>query len=138
MTVKIRETGETVDLSIIDPKTGVNYIADFVGNTEAFNREFAEYDHDNDYYIADEADVAWWQAVIEVHEHAGYVLAAMDDTFDNDDYEAINRDLQDVMSGDLDVFATPADFDDWFREELDGYGYTMTIYSDGSIGFDKA
>jgi len=137
MTVKIRETDEMVELGIIDPKSGCNYIADFVGNTGAFDREFAEYDDDEECYIADAVDVEWWQDVIAVHEHVGYVIDAMDDPISYEDSVTIQQIVQDVMSGDLDYFGTPEEFDIWFADELADYDYTMTIHSDGSIGFGK-
>jgi hypothetical protein len=137
MTVKIRETGEIIELGIIDPKTECNYVKDFVGNTGAFDREFAEYDDDTGCYVADEADVKWWQNVIAVHEHVGYVIDAIDDSISGEESATIQQIVEDAMSGDLDYFATPEEFDAWFADELADYGYTMTLYSDGSIGFGK-
>jgi hypothetical protein len=137
MTVQIRETGEIIELSLIDPKTGCDYVEDFIGNTGAFNREFAVYDADNDCYIAYDDDVEWWQTVISVHAHVDSVIAAIGDPISHDDIIEIQQIVMEMMSGDMDYFRSPEEFDVWLSDELAAYGYTMTIYSDGSIGFSE-
>lgn len=44
----IIETKKTEELTLIDPKSGVDYISDYIGNTGAFlsGREFAKYDEE--------------------------------------------------------------------------------------------
>jgi hypothetical protein len=137
MRVKIKETGEIVELSLIDPKTGCDCVEDFIGNAGAFNREFSVYDADNDCYIAYNDDVEWWQTVISVHDHVASVIDAIGDPVIDDDVTSIQETVREMMSGDLDYFGTPEEFDIWFADELAAYDYTMTIHSDGSIGFSK-
>lgn len=92
MLVKVRETGKVVELSIVDAKTGVNWVADLIGNAGAtIDGQFApveyhdpssdEYDVNapEHHYIADAATVAWWQEYIadtEATESESKALAA--------------------------------------------------------------
>lgn len=46
-------------LSIIDPKTGIDYIQDFIGNTGALIDGQFNYD-DQDVYICDQNTFDWW------------------------------------------------------------------------------
>jgi hypothetical protein len=47
-------------LSIIDPKTGIDYIQDFIGNTGALIDGQFNYDDDQDVYICDQNTFDWW------------------------------------------------------------------------------
>ena len=62
MKLYIKETGAIETLSIIDPKTGCDYIADFIGNTGAFEREFEKTDKAD--YAIRRIDYAWWAKVV--------------------------------------------------------------------------
>lgn len=136
MRVKIKETGEIKDLGIIDPKTGVNYVADFIGNTGALGKEFL-YNEDEEYYEALQDDVEWWENVIEAHEHIDDVLMVMSEDLPEEIYDDIHDRVQDSLSQDLDYWYCPGAFDAWLNETMteNGYGYELKIYSDGSIGF---
>lgn len=57
MQVIIKETNQVATLSLIDNKTGVNYAADYIGNTGAFDREFERVG--DDWYISQD-DYDWW------------------------------------------------------------------------------
>lgn len=64
MKLYIKETGKIETLSIIDPKTGCDYIFDFVGNTGAFDREFKKTDNENVDFAISQADYNWWEKVV--------------------------------------------------------------------------
>jgi len=73
--IKIKETGLIYDLSIIDPKTGVDWISDFIGNHDGFREgEFekpADTDANYDYEI-DQGHFNWWETVINDNEALDY------------------------------------------------------------------
>lgn len=63
MKLFFKETGVIETLAIIDPRTGCDYIFDFVGNTGAFAREFEKTDENADFAIS-QADYDWWAKVV--------------------------------------------------------------------------
>ena len=63
MELFIKETGAIETLAIIDPRTGCDYIFDFMGNTGAFTREFEKTDENADFAIS-QADYDWWAKVV--------------------------------------------------------------------------
>jgi len=65
MTIKIIETVETAELSIIDPKTGIDWTADLLGNHNAL-----VYDNDNSWYIMSQDDFNWWDTLIRDYQAA--------------------------------------------------------------------
>lgn len=64
MDIIIKETGKIETLSIIDSKTGVDYIADFIGNTGALTDGQFVLDEDSNAYICDQATFDWWLDVV--------------------------------------------------------------------------
>jgi hypothetical protein len=67
MNIIIKETAATETLSIIDPKTGVDYIIDFIGNTGALRNEF-DRDEERDVFICDQETFNWWYTVVTEHQ----------------------------------------------------------------------
>jgi len=63
MNIIIKETNAPETLSIIDPKTGVDYITDFIGNTGALDRDF-EWDDDRGAYVCSQETYDWWEQVV--------------------------------------------------------------------------
>lgn len=68
MLVRIKETGETKELKIVDHKTGIEWTNDLIGNATGFS----EFDHDveNDIYMCDKETCNWWGDYIEKLDHA--------------------------------------------------------------------
>lgn len=66
MKIKIIETGKIEELNIIDPKSGVNWINDLMGNHGAL----PEYDEDSDYYLMSLNDFEWWDNLIDAYQSA--------------------------------------------------------------------
>lgn len=64
MKIIIKETSALETLSIIDPKSGVNYISDFIGNTGALIDGQFEWDEDRDAYLCSQETFDWWDAVV--------------------------------------------------------------------------
>ena len=76
MKLFFRETGAIETLAIIDPKTGCDYIFDFVGNTGAFGREFEATDENADFAIS-QADYDWWAKVVADNQALEYRIAEL-------------------------------------------------------------
>ena len=77
MKLYIKETGKIETLSIIDPKTGCDYIFDFVGNTGAFDREFEKTDNENVDFAISQADYDWWAKVVADNQALDYRIAEL-------------------------------------------------------------
>ena len=69
MKIIIKETSEIRDLSIIDPKTGCDFIADFIGNMGAFTDGQFDYDDNFDVYICDKDTFDWWDTVVTENQN---------------------------------------------------------------------
>lgn len=68
MDITIKETGESKTLSIIDPRTGVNWVQDFIGNTGALNDGQFRYDDETGSYECTQETYDWWVKVADEHE----------------------------------------------------------------------
>lgn len=68
MKIIIKETSAVETLSIIDPKSGVDYISDFIGNTGALIDGQFEWDEDHDAYVCDQEAFDWWSAVVTANQ----------------------------------------------------------------------
>lgn len=82
MQVIIKETNQVETLSLIDNKTGVNYVADYIGNTGAFDREFERVG--DDWYISQD-DFDWWDAVIAKQQQSEDLQAEYLETHSHDE-----------------------------------------------------
>ena len=77
MKLFIKETGAIETLAIIDPKTGCDYIFDFVGNTGALHREFEKTDDENADFAISQADYDWWAKVVADNQALEYRIAEL-------------------------------------------------------------
>jgi len=68
MKIIIKETSVVETLSIIDPKSGVDYISDFIGNTGALIDGQFEWDEDRDAYVCDQETFDWWDTVVTANQ----------------------------------------------------------------------
>ena len=101
LNVKIKETGDTETLSLIDPKTGCNYIADFIGNTGAFYREFERIEDENGtYYLITQDDYDWWSNVIAMQEKSDVLQVEF---LENHSYDDLLELLSKADYNDLDT-----------------------------------
>ncbi len=64
MEIRIKETNEIVELEIIDPKTNLDFIADFIGNTGSLHDGQFEYDEDTEIYTTTQENYDWWETVV--------------------------------------------------------------------------
>ena len=66
--LKIKETQETKTLSLIDPKTGVNWIADYIGNTGDMINGVLVYDAESDLYHISQDDYDYWADMVSMRD----------------------------------------------------------------------
>jgi hypothetical protein len=62
MKISIRETSAVKNLLIIDPKSGVDYIVDFIGNAGALID--GQFTWLGDHYACDNDTYIWWHHVV--------------------------------------------------------------------------
>jgi len=64
MKITIKETGETKELSLIDPKTNTDHASDFIGNHGAFVDGQFEQEKGSNAYVCSQDTFAWWDKVV--------------------------------------------------------------------------
>lgn len=105
MQVIINETGKVGILKLVDPKTGVNYVADFIGNAGALGCEFKLIDGD---YHVDQEDFDWWERVIAKQQEADNLKSEYTEEHGSEElYELLEQvsacDLEDMVNQELDL-----------------------------------
>ncbi len=113
--VKIKETNQVEELSIIDAETGCDYVGDFIGNHDALNTQFI-YDDENDVWVCDQETFEWWSQVINENQKLNYRIEEMKEKYGSD---KIHNVLQDVCC-DLENHASQANgfLDDFEKTQL--------------------
>lgn len=111
MQVIIKETNQVATLSLIDHKTGVNYVADYIGNTGAFDREFERVD--DDWYISQD-DYDWWIDVIAKQQASNNLQAEYLDTHSSDElFDLLSQitacDLEDIVNQEFELLQSALD-----------------------------
>lgn len=91
MKIIIKETSETKNLSIIDPKSGVDYTEDFIGNAGGFLYDQFKWDDENRAYWCDQATFDWWDRVVNDNQLLEYRIHELVKEHGSDAvYEAID------------------------------------------------
>jgi len=116
MKVQIKETGEIKYLGIIDRKSGVDFIKDFIGNHNGFSNW--EYNDDLEIYIVSEDDYEWWSTVIRNEED---LMDLVDELKEDhpDEWYVIDQIVSDAGNDDLEVRAlyAIANLKEYFKED---------------------
>jgi hypothetical protein len=99
VTLKNTDTGELVDIQLIDPKTGTDWSQDFFGNYSYGSEliEAKEYqDEEGDWveldydYEGDTEEVEWWVDFSDAYQEADDTLyAAIQENISSDDEETL-------------------------------------------------
>ena len=92
MEITIIETGEQEELSIIDPISGCDWTNDLLGN----HNELPEYNDDDGRYHMLQAAYDWWDELIEEYQAADNRSHEILNGLTGDDYDNMNKDLQDI------------------------------------------
>jgi len=107
MTIKINETNVIVELDLTDPRSGQNWILDFIGNTGAFNDGQFTYDDENDIYVCSQETFDWWKNIVIKYEVADELTYDFEqelknrEDLGNDYYEEFRNDLGNACCCDL-------------------------------------
>jgi hypothetical protein len=103
MKITIKDSGKAETLALIDPKTGVNWIGDFVGNTGATSDGQFVFDDDPESpsyytYLCSQDTYDWWQSIVKQQQ-------AVDDRVHGlkaeHGYEAVDAVIRSVGNADL-------------------------------------
>jgi hypothetical protein len=101
--VIINETGLQETLSIIDLRTNVDFIKDFVGNYGAFSDGQFIYDEEIDAYRCDQNTYDWWAKVISDHQNLENRIAELKEEYGSERVQDVldrvdGYDLEDLAS----------------------------------------
>lgn len=88
-------TGKTESLSIIDRKTGLDWVNDLLGNHGAPN-----YNRDEERYEMLGEDIDWWQNIIDGLNEIEDLKEQAEDILSYDDFEDLKRKLEDEGNAD--------------------------------------
>ena len=97
MEIRIKETGEIEELTIIDPKTGIDWSEDLVGDDD--NITF-----DGDHIMCDQETYDWWTDLIERYQAADNRLHEIRTGMDNDARERLGEFLEQIAGCDLENY----------------------------------
>ena len=109
MNIIIKETNVQESLEIIDPRTGINWIQDFIGNTGALSDGQFVWDDEQDAYICDQDTFDWWSKVVSdneslenrIHElsqqHGGDAVSAVVSDAANVDLEQLAASVNEAL-----------------------------------------
>jgi hypothetical protein len=85
MDVTIIETGAQEELSIIDPKTGIAWTKDLLGNYDAL----PDFDEETGTYKMSQEDFNWWSDLIDRYQAADDRFHELLKHIDNDRYDEL-------------------------------------------------
>lgn len=98
MEVRVAQTGEAFNLTLIDPKTGCEYTQDYIGNAGGFLNGDLYFNQEYNCYEGEKDAVEWWakqisgqaavngrvQALIEEHGNDRVYLALQEANYSGD------------------------------------------------------
>lgn len=104
MKVQIIETGKVEKLVIIDRKTGVNWAADLLGNTDAYSSEQWGWNAEDEIRTCTQSEYDWWIGYIAAYEQAQEKYHDLRERFDADAVDDCYR----VACGGVEFSGLPA------------------------------
>jgi hypothetical protein len=102
MKILIKETREVKTLSLISPKTNIDYVADFIGNHGGFCIDIFDYDDYHDIYHCDQDTFDWWEKVINNQQDLDNRILLLTDQFG---YERVVEAINNAHDSDLEHHA---------------------------------
>ena len=91
MDIKIIETGETEELTLVDPKSGVNWINDLMGNHGVLPSC-----NDEGVYLMSQDDYDWWADLTTQYQNADNRYHDLLTGLNGDTYDALLDDAQNI------------------------------------------
>ena len=101
MNTMIRETKERKELGIIDPKTGMNWINDLIGNWNGFDDGQFEYDEELEVYVCSQETFDWWENFTKEYEKADFTVFEYKQELTDNEEQLFNELLHDYCNTDL-------------------------------------
>ena len=92
MDITIIETNEKTELSIIDRKSGVNWVNDLLGNHDAL----PDYNDDDGTYHMPQEDFDWWDNLIKEYQASDDRYYKILDQLKDPDYENMIAEFQNI------------------------------------------
>ena len=92
MTIKIKETSEMEELSLIDPKSGTDWTGDLLGNHDAE----MEYDDDTGTYTMTQENYDWWSDLINRYQAADDTCHELLSELDDEASEELQLRVNDI------------------------------------------
>ncbi len=99
MKIKNTTTGKIESLSIIDPRTGLDWIQDFLGN----NGADMTYNEETEVNEMDGENLEWWKNIIEKYQANDDRIVEIESGLEWDDLEVFRNGLYDASSGNNDL-----------------------------------
>jgi hypothetical protein len=97
MKVTIIETKKAETLNIIDPKSGMDWTNDLLGN----HGGLPEYNDETDSYHMTQESFNWWNNLIEKYEAADYRCFEIKSMLSEEQEQGFDSGLQEVLNCDL-------------------------------------
>jgi excisionase family DNA binding protein len=82
MDIKIKETGKVKDLSLIDPRTKIEWTRDLLGNANATHDGQFVWDDEAEVWLADQGTYDWWAKYIQDTEATQREVSVLADELD--------------------------------------------------------
>jgi hypothetical protein len=98
MKVQIKETGKFEELTTIDPKTGIDYSGDLIGNHGGFMDDQFELSENKDFHICDQETYEWWNKVLNDIEELAIRSQELEEEHGR---EAVDKVIKSVDAPDL-------------------------------------
>lgn len=84
MKVIIKETKATRTFELIDPKSGVNYVTDFIGNAGGFVNGDFSWNEEQGAYVCNQDSYDWWEKVIADNQALDHRISELSEKHGND------------------------------------------------------
>ncbi|GIO36186.1 hypothetical protein J41TS12_10470 [Paenibacillus antibioticophila] len=99
--MKVIVNGQVKELNIIDQKTGVNYVRDFIGNYGALVDGQFTWDEEQGAFLASEETYDWWEKVLGDHQALENRICELGEVHDPHEVAHIVNDASDVDLEDM-------------------------------------
>lgn len=93
MKVRIIESGKMEELVIVDPRTGMEWADDFIGNTGALNDGQFAWTENDDLYEVSQDNFDWWEKVMAEYKAADDAKYGLESELDSDEREVFWNDI---------------------------------------------
>lgn len=79
--MKVIVNSKELDLTLIDPNTGICYATDFIGNHGALRDGQFRYCEDTHRYYSDKSTYEWWEKIISAQQDLEYRIKKLESEY---------------------------------------------------------